>query len=149
MKTVASMKPLYVDVKIRKQGEQYELLADCDCGETHKFSIGIRGKYYSGVNGIKKAPCGRMLFTTLDTNDQESNANTYEVLRLQGAKWRCRKAHQSIKRNKKLRASILQIERDFLIEKHYAAIKAIKESPGLLESLKQMENEYLQQNERL
>lgn len=88
-----------------------------------------------------------MLFTTVDTNDQESNANTYEVLRLKGVKWRCRKAHQSIKRNRKLRASILQIERGFLIEKHKAAVKAIRDSPSLLESLKQMENEYLQQNE--
>jgi len=147
MKTVASIKPLYVDVKIRKQGEKYELLADCDCGETHKFSIGIRGKYYSSVNGLRVAPCGRMLFTTMDTNDLESNANTYEVLRMQGAKWRHRKAQHSIKRNKKLQASILQIERDFLIEKYNAAVKAIRDSPGLLESLKQMENEYLQQNE--
>lgn len=146
MKTVASMKPLYVDVKIRKHGEQYELLANCDCGESHTFPIGTKEKYCSSVNGLKVAPCGRILFTTLDTSDQESNRHTFEILRWQGAKWRHRKAQQSIKRNKKLQASLHRSELELLIEKHNAAIKAIKESPGLLESLKRLEIEYLQQN---
>ena len=117
MKTVASMKPLYVDVKIRKHGEQYELLANCDCGESHTIPIGTKDKYCSSINGLKVAPCNRILFTTLDTSDQESNRHTFEILRWQGAKWR-----------------------------HNVAIKAIKESPGLLESLKRLEVEYLQQN---
>ena len=139
MKTVASMKPLYVDVKIRKQGEQYVLLADCPCGETHVFNGGTKEALY--IAGLRKAACGRTLFTTLDTNDKESNTHTFEILRWQGAKWRHRKAQQSIRRNKKLQALIQQSEREFLIEKHNAAIKAIRACPSLQESLRRMENQ--------
>ena len=85
----------------------------------------------------------------MDTNDQESNRHIFEVLRWQGVKWRHRKALQSIKRNKKLQATLQRCEHELLIEKHTAAIKAIKESPGLLESLKRLEEECLQQNKEL
>lgn len=144
MKTVASRKHIYVDVKIRKQGEQYVLLADCPCGETHVFNGGTKDSLY--ITGLRKGTCGKSLFTTLDANDGESNAHVFDVLQFQALRWRHKKAIRSLKRRKKLLESLRQCERDILIEKHNAAIKAIRESPSLIERLKQMDNEYLQHN---
>lgn len=137
MNATAAIEIHYVDVKIRKQDEQYVLLADCPCGETHLFNGGTKDSLY--ITGLRKGTCGKSLFTTLDANDGESNAHVFDVLQFQCLKWRHKKAIRSLKRRKKLLASLQQCERDILIEKHNAAVKAIRESPSLIESMTRMQ----------